>query len=217
MKKILFFSIIAMLALSACDIGPGQAVYPAGTNCDKLMSCLQMHDDLTNEFNYLVFQNTGIIITPVNNNFFANYNKLTRKECGTRLSVCNTAVDYYVSLIEQFKLGNIQCSIGGTAPVILGCYKNSDCALGQICSSGNCVPEPNECEDGYKSLSEQCEEDNDCPAGLKCDNCLCVDCKVDADCPINNECKNNICVPKPAVPSRPPPGARSKSGFWQSG
>ncbi|MBM4356148.1 MAG: hypothetical protein FJ109_20545, partial [Deltaproteobacteria bacterium] len=69
------------------------------------------------------------------------------------------------------------------------CTKDDECAAGEQCLDGMCLP----------TGPEMCETDADCPEGMVCVDAACETapetCETDADCPEGWSCLDGMCVP----------------------
>ena len=94
------------------------------------------------------------------------------------------------------------------------CETSSDCPFGQYCESGSCVSaggiciSDDDCAAGYRcddficipgASGTACTYDFECESGEICDDGRCTSdddfCFVDADCPTGFECQTLVCVP----------------------
>jgi Cys-rich repeat protein len=91
------------------------------------------------------------------------------------------------------------------ACVAAACQTDADCANGDLCQNGNCVP-PGPCAPGQAMCGNACVDlatdaancgacGMMCPGGEACSAGVCVKmaCKVDADCPAKMLCQNGFC------------------------
>ena len=67
-----------------------------------------------------------------------------------------------------------------------GCQSFMDCAFGENCEDGECVPVEFE-------IVDTCEEDSDCGFFMTCQLGVCVGCLDDLQCP-NGQCIYGLCV-----------------------
>jgi hypothetical protein len=82
------------------------------------------------------------------------------------------------------------CDEGECVPALPDCEADGDCAAGEVCEAGECVPAPPDCEaDGDCAEGEVCEAGECVPAPPECEN--------DGDCAEGEICESNECVPAP--------------------
>ncbi len=106
-----------------------------------------------------------------------------------------------------------ECSAGQSCNTILnpnqcvGCFTNSDCFDGLVCTSDICIdnqcqnptlPVGAHCIDGVCDGDGSCQGclvDSDCGAGELCSGNECVECTIDSQCPDDgNECTASVCI-----------------------
>ncbi len=112
--------------------------------------------------------------------------------------------------LDGFDCINFSCRLG--EPDDDECRQDRDCDADEVCRRGECEDDPNARPCGFcppprfcvDERCAECEEDDDCPDGLRCEDLLCVfdgpgpaNCIRDEDCP-GGICMNGECIAAPA-------------------
>lgn len=117
-------------------------------------------------------------------------------QLGQRLTGTLTADFFDVSSPPPACVSNADCArgelcqAGVCVPSAVGCTSNAQCASGQVCQAGQCVP----------TTQPMCATDSDCAAGESCQAGQCLptlppSCTTDRDCATGELCQAGTCVP----------------------
>lgn len=119
-------------------------------------------------------------------------------ESGTSV-VCETEPVEPVSEVCDGLDNDCDGSTDEDFPDSLCCLETYQCPLGNVCTDGLCTKDESSINPGNGSGSSSCETSNDCPFGQYCESGSCVSaggiCISDDDCAAGYRCDDFICIP----------------------